>query len=136
MRFLVIFLLLTFNCYAMEVGKSTSFRKPIDEQLNELNRLLDKIILVLTGRVSFADGAISDGEDGENIDGQFQIISDTGSADTEFTVAHSLGRVPVGFVTILNDKGGTVYDSGTTWTASNIYLKCNTANCNISIFIF
>ncbi|UCH51648.1 MAG: hypothetical protein JSV54_02515 [Chloroflexota bacterium] len=67
----------------------------------------------------------------ENLD-----VADTGNADTEFTVAHYLGRVPAGFILINTDKAACVYDSGTAWTTSAIYLKCNAANAAITITVF
>lgn len=63
-------------------------------------------------------------------------VSDTGNADTEFSVTHHLGRVPAGFMLTKSDAACALYDSGTTWTTSLIYLKCNTANVAIEITLF
>jgi len=63
-------------------------------------------------------------------------VSDTGNADTEFSVTHHLGRVPAGFLLTKSDAACAVYDSGTTWTNSLIYLKCNAANAAIEITVF
>ena len=72
----------------------------------------------------------------ENINNEFLTISDSGNANTEITVAHTLKRVPNGFIVVNIDKAGITYDSGTDWTATNIYLKCNAANCKIKIMVF
>ena len=62
--------------------------------------------------------------------------SDTGTADTEFSIIHHLGRAPQGFLVLNIDKGGVVYDSGTTWTDTKIYLKCSAANAAVSLRVF
>lgn len=64
------------------------------------------------------------------------VVADTGAANTEFTVAHSLKRIPTGYLVIRRDKAGVVYDSGTAFTVSNIYLKCSTANTAITVIVF
>lgn len=63
-------------------------------------------------------------------------VSDTGNADTEFSVTHHLGRVPAGFLLTKSDAAASVYDSGTAWTDRLIYLKCNAANVAIQITVF
>lgn len=63
-------------------------------------------------------------------------VADTGTADTEFTVTHSLKRTPIGFHVINIDQAGIVYNSGTAWTATQIYLKCNINNASISVIVF
>ena len=60
-------------------------------------------------------------------------IADTGTADTEFTVSHDLNRIPVYYLVVYSDKACSVYDSGTAWTDSEIYLKCDAANVNIKL---
>ncbi len=62
-------------------------------------------------------------------------VADTGSADTEFTVTHSLGRIPTYYWYTI-DKAGIVYDSRrTSWSTSVMYLKCNQANAALKLAI-
>lgn len=63
-------------------------------------------------------------------------VADSGSADTEFSVTHHLGRAPSGYIITKSDKACSVYDSGTTWTTTLIYLKCDTANVALSLSVF
>lgn len=63
-------------------------------------------------------------------------VADTGTANTEFSVTHHLSRVPNGFIITKSDKACSVYDSGTTWTNSLIYLKCDAANTALSLSVF
>ena len=72
----------------------------------------------------------------ENLNASIVTIADTGSANAENTLAHGLKRVPIGFLVINTNKAVSAYDSGTAWTATNIYLKFNTANCTVKVLIF
>ena len=105
------------------VKPGTPFEESLEKELlsawNELSQLLN-------GGLKFSD----------NFNSQVIEISDTGSANAENTVAHTLKRVPTGFIVTYIDKAGVVYDSGTAWTNSNIYLKCDVANCNVKVLVF
>ena len=63
-------------------------------------------------------------------------VSDTGNADTEFSITHHLGRVPAGFILTKSDAACAIYDSGTAWTNNLIYLKSNAANVAIEITVY
>lgn len=71
----------------------------------------------------------------ENFNCAQVVTADTGTANTEFTVAHNLKRIPTGYLVISIDKAGVVYKSGAAWTAANIYLKCNVANTNVTVIV-
>jgi hypothetical protein len=76
----------------------------------------------------------------EYVLGQEVTIPDTGTADTTFSVSHSLGRIPE-HVQLLIGKADTtsayvqIRRGATTWTRSMVYLQCNTANAAITIRI-
>jgi hypothetical protein len=104
-----------------------------EDYIKDVDKDLINLFTVLKGRVAFGSG--SDGAKGENISGEFQVYTSNAVADTEDTIAHTLGAVPIGFIVINIDKGGVVYDGGTAWTSSNIYLKCSTTSTNITLFL-
>jgi hypothetical protein len=81
---------------------------------------------LLNGGLKFSD----------NFNAEILEISDSGVADSEITVAHTLKRTPTGFIVTYINKAGVVYVSGTAWTATNIYLKCNVASCAIKVFVW
>lgn len=82
-----------------------------------------------------ADRQFKDVWDG--ISGGRQIsLTSNGVANTEDTVVHDLGRVPRGFLVIKADKAGNVYDSGTAWTQSRIYVKSSAATMALTLWIF
>lgn len=125
----------------MKIAKQNVYRdkdlKIDDEALRNQLRRMDQdflnLFLLAQGRIRFGTG--TDGDRGENISGEWQVISDTGSADTEFSVTHTIGSVPIGFLVMSRNKGGVVYNSSTQWTTTTVYLKCTTANTNITIFL-
>lgn len=91
----------------------------------------------INGRINFgipaqnAQGGISK----QNIDGHWATAVSDATPDTEFAVTHNLNRVPVGFDIKRMDAACIVYDSGTPWTATQIFVKCNVALVNLTFFI-
>lgn len=137
----------------MRIQKKSSFRNvDIDDEgkfdlnkfpiflqfLTNMDSDLSRVFDNMQGQLSF--GAASNLRPGENIFGQWATVADTGLVNTEFIVPHTLnsqniGIVPGNYFITYTNKGGVVYDSGTTWTTSNIYLKCSAANATLKIFI-
>jgi hypothetical protein len=87
----------------------------------------------LTNR-NISYGHTVDGQD-QNIDGKMVNVQDTGLIDTEFIVVHNLSRVPLFYDIKYISKACNVYDSGTSWTTTKIFLKCSVANVHIRIFV-
>ena len=101
----------------------SQFDKTLQESLHRYSTDLSDL---LNGGIRFAD----------NFDAEIITVADTGLANVEFTTAHTLKRVPTGFIVLNNNKAGIVYDSGTAWTSTAIYLKCSVASCTIKILVF
>jgi len=93
---------------------------------NEIQDIVRDIASILNNGLLFED----------NFDGLYVDYTSNATPDTEDTVSHGLGRVPTGFLVVNLDKAGIVYDGGTAWTSTNIYLKCNVASVATKIFIF
>ncbi len=73
----------------------------------------------------------------DGISGGRQItLTSNGTPNTEDTVVHDLGRVPRGFLVIKQDKAASVYDSGTAWTQSRMYVKTSVASVATTFWIF
>lgn len=118
----------------MLIGKGFVLNRTraLEQQMVEMETYLNKIALNLI-RIRFGSG--TDGDRGENMDGEWQVVGDTGAANVEFTVTHGVGAVPIGFLVMKIDKGGVIYDSGTAWTATSLFLKCSAANAAVSLFV-
>lgn len=73
--------------------------------------------------------------------GQILTVADTGVIDTEFVVPHTLvdsngdPRVPNGVFVISQNKAGSLYDSGTPNTTTDIYLKFSAANGTLKLWV-
>jgi hypothetical protein len=63
------------------------------------------------------------------------ITITTAGANTEVTIAHTLKRIPAGYIILGMDKAANIYDSGTTWTATNIYIKASVATVAVKLLI-
>ncbi len=64
-------------------------------------------------------------------------ILDTGPPNTTYDLTHHLRRVPTKFIAVYTDKASaTLYDEGTAWTATHIFLKCSAANAHIKLLIY
>lgn len=94
--------------------------------LGKQRLLLKKIVDALTRNITFED----------NIRAAMITVDDTGTAHTEFTVTHNLGKTPTGYIATL-DSAGVVYDSSVdTWNPSTMALKCSVANAKLRIVVF
>lgn len=101
---------------------------------NEFEKTLEQGLLNFSKEVA---GVINGGiRVDENLNAAIITIADSGSANSENTIAHTLKRVPQGFLVINTNKAVSAYDSGTAWTATNIFVKFNTANCTVKVLVF
>lgn len=96
--------------------------------------VLERTHKVLSGNVSH--GNLNPKDVGRNMDEYPATATTPGVADTQFTINHGLNRVPVGFYLINKSGAVDVYDSGTAWTKSQIFLKATTINIAIKLLIF
>ena len=117
----------------MPVGKD--FNDPAVKR--ELNRFYEKLANRMT-RISFLppDGTIATDDKPLNLDGIWVIYTSNGTANTEDTVAHKLGRVPNFVLVGIPDKSATVYESTTARTTTNIFLKSSAVTTVVNVLLF
>lgn len=111
-------------------------RRSLDEQVRILQEQVSKLYYLAQGRISFGVG--TDGINGQNISGQFQQFTTSATPDAENTIAHTVGSIPVGYIVLWQNKAGSLYQgpsTGTAWTSSNVYLKCDVASVTFLIFL-
>jgi hypothetical protein len=65
-----------------------------------------------------------------NMDGQKILATAPVTPNTEFAVAHNLGRVPQGFIFLGGSNSGAIYRGTTPWTATQVFLK-DTGGSNV-----
>ena len=98
----------------------------ISRTIIDISFTIRQLIDALMGKLTFE----------ENIFTWEVSIPDAGAANTEITVAHSLQFIPTGYIYTM-DRAGTVYDSNrTSWTSSQIKVKCSTANAAITMRVY
>jgi hypothetical protein len=73
-------------------------------------------------------GAIVHGDKVGNLAAKYLVFTSNGAANTEDAILHKLGHVPNGYIVVRQDKASIVYDSGTAWTTTTIYLKSSAAS--------
>ena len=82
------------------------------------------------------DGASTDGNKAGNLDAVWVVYVSNSSADTEDTVAHNLGRIPLGMLIGIPDKDSVIYNGTTTWTSTNLFLRASAATTTVNLVVF
>jgi hypothetical protein len=111
------------------VKEAKRFAKDVDTDLTNIHD-------ALTGRVSF--GRLTDGDRGENMSGECQQFTSHATPDTEFSVTHTVGAIPKGYIIMWQDKAGSMYQgptTGTNWTTTAVSLKCSVASVTFNVFL-
>lgn len=112
--------------------------QPLPGQIRILDLHLRKLFDALRGRVRFGTYTSGNTNLGENIAGQFVSFTSDASANTEFSVTHNLGAIPIGYIVFYQDKAGSLYQTptnGTDWTATTVYLKCSVSSVAFLVFL-
>tara|TARA_Y100000310_G_C20462828_1_gene706185 strand:- start:497 stop:895 length:399 start_codon:yes stop_codon:yes gene_type:complete len=106
----------------------------VEQYLHDLTKVLGIMYENLAQTVNGNLG-LGDGVDFDNLVGEWVTYSTNAVANTEDTIAHTLGAVPVGYFLLKPPLVGNIHIGSTTWTTSNIYLSCNAASQTASIFL-
>jgi len=92
---------------------------------------------VLDGNVSFGD-TVDNVSLSRNIDCFLSSGTTPAGVNTQFTIAHQLRRVPVGFIVIRLDQAATIYADAidlAAWSATSFAAKCNVASVAYRIYL-
>lgn len=123
----------TSNYTGMEGFSDEQAKDKLAKYVRDMDFDIKQVFNALRSRLRF--GGATDNAKGENISGEFQVFTSSATPDAENTIAHNLGSVPTGYLIFSQDKAASLYTSGTTWTSSNAYLKCNVASVTYTIFL-
>jgi hypothetical protein len=103
--------------------------------VEDLYKLTNKNISFGTS-VQYLDNKLANSVQDQNMSGVMVEVSDTGTANTTFGVIHNLGYIPKYYDVKYINGNGTIYDAVTSsWTTSEIFLKCSLATAHIRLFI-
>jgi hypothetical protein len=98
---------------------------------NMLRRIYERLARVVNGQISFGDGVNAD-----NIDGVWASATTPGVANTDFVIAHNLGRVPVGYLPVRKSAATDIYTGTVAATTIQLTLKATGTNVDVTLFIF
>lgn len=104
------------------------------QQTNNLARWNEINSKVLAGNVSYGSTMGNTDQD-QNLQIWKATGTSPGSPNTEFAIAHQLGRVPNTIVGQDTNNGGLLYRGSTAWTSTMVYLKCTTATAAYKVII-
>ena len=102
-----------------ETQKEREFLQTIDTFITETRAILN-------GGISFVD----------NVNCKLITFTSSATPDAENTIAHTLGKIPSGYIVYNQNKAGSLYNGTTTFTTTNIYLKCSVASVTYKIIVF
>lgn len=72
----------------------------------------------------------------DNVDCRRVSVTSHATPGTEFSVAHTLGKVPLGYIVAGQDGAGSVYDGATPNTSSTLYLKSDVGGKTFRLIVF
>lgn len=108
----------------LKVPQSIHNTRTWEELRRYLAITLDDILTALNGRISV----------GDNLDGQVVSVQFS-SANIEVKVPHVLQRVPVGYIPVNKSVAMDIYNGGSAFSNTNVFLKSSAAG-SADIFIF
>jgi hypothetical protein len=126
--------------FAQSQGK---LKKPLpsqdkgqDDFNQDLHKQVTQVMIGLNKNIGYGNGTNTD--ENQNLDGYHSgLIVAPAAPNTQFTVAHTLGRIPIGFHTVVRDNGGTCYGSNIgAWSTTQIFCKDSSASTQLRLFIF
>lgn len=95
--------------------------------LQNLARWSELIAQVLGGNVSYGSSMANTNEDLNLLIWKATGVS-PGVADTDFTVNHSLGKIPITIVGQDTTDGAVIYRGSVAWTTTTVTLRSSKAN--------
>jgi len=101
-----------------------------NDQLQQMFQSMQN--LFLTSR----DGAIQHDDKAGNLSAVYVVFTSNGVANTEDAVAHNLGRAPLGYIVVSQNKSAVLYDSSTAATSTTIYWKSTAATTAWVVLVF
>ena len=100
----------------------------------DLARWIERHALVLNGNVSF--GSTMSNKDADiNMNCWKATGTTPGAANTDFTITHSLGRIPNTIVGQDTNNGGLLYRGSVAWSKTTITLRCTTSTAAYNVIV-
>lgn len=72
----------------------------------------------------------------DNVDCRLVSVTSHGTPGTEFSVSHTLGKTPTGWIVYGQTGAGTVYDGTTANTDTTLYFRSDAASKTYRLIVF
>ena len=95
-----------------------------------LRSVYQNLVGVINGHIGFGVGTSSD-----NIDGVWANVVAPVAPNTDFTITHNLGRIPVGYWPMQKDRACDVYTGSVAATKTQLTLRAAVASAVLRLFI-
>jgi hypothetical protein len=105
-------------------------KEALTEFVTMLRSLYQHLTDVINGHIGFGDGTNAD-----NVDGAWVNVVTPAAPNTDFTVNHNLGRLPVGYWIMQKDRAVDVYTGSVAATKTQLTLRATVASAVIRLFI-
>ena len=89
-----------------------------------------KLQNVVNAHIGFGDGINAD-----NIDGVWATVVTPLVANTDFTITHNLGRVPVGYIPMSKTAATDIYTGSVSATTTTLTLRATGTGVTVNLFI-
>lgn len=89
---------------------------------------------VLAGNISFGT-TMANNDPGRNLDVWKATGITPGVANTDFTLTHTLDRIPTTIVGQDTNNGGLIYRGSVAWTKTTVTFRCTTATAAYNVII-
>ena len=113
-----------------EIGQSIILPQPETPKetdlFNAIREFVNSVMKILNRGILFAD----------NVDCKLVTYTSNAAPNTQDTVAHGLGRTPIGFFVYDRDKDCNDPYRSATYDATNLYLKESTASVAFKLIVF
>lgn len=104
----------------------SDWRKFARDLLTTLGEAFKNLTDILNRGISISD----------NLDCRLVTVTTDLTPGTEFSVAHTLGKVPTGYIVYGQNAAGSVYDGTTANTKTALYLKSDVSSKTFKVIVF
>jgi len=95
-----------------------------------VKKVYQNLTNVINGNLGFGDGTNAD-----NINGVWSNVIAPGAPNTDFTITHNLGRIPVGYWVMQADRATDIYTGSVAATKTQLTLRSSVASAVLRIFV-
>ena len=100
----------------------------------DITRWSERLARVLNGNVNYGS-TMSNADKDKNMNCWKATGVTPGVANTDFTIQHSLERIPLTINGQDGNNGGVLYRGSVAWSKASVTLRCTTANMQYNVIL-